>query len=109
MIQGASRYLESRKNLSGITECTSISVLKPKPKRLQQPIITNYEARENAIDQVVICFSFQSDWLRISARVLGQSQSGDSQTKTIPVLVFFENHLKISLLIIHYPFLILPR
>ena len=30
MIQGVSRYLESRKNLSGITECTSISVLKPK-------------------------------------------------------------------------------
>ena len=107
MIQGVSRYLESRKNLSGITECTSISVLKP--KRLQQPIITNYEARENAIDQVVICFSFQSDWLRISARVLGQSQSGDSQTKTIPVLVFFENHLKISLRIIYSPFLILPR
>ena len=109
MIQGVSRYLESRKNLSEITECTSISVLKPKPKRLQQPIITNYEARENAIDQVVICFSFQSDWLRTSARILGQSQSGDSQTKTIPVLVFFENHLKISLRIIHSPFLILPR
>ena len=29
MIQ-VSRYLESRKHLSGITECTSISALKPK-------------------------------------------------------------------------------
>ena len=56
-----------------------------------------YEARENAIDQIAVSFSFQSDWLRISVSFLSQSQSGDSQTKTILLLVFFDNHLKISL------------
>ena len=56
-----------------------------------------YEARENAIDQIAVSFSFQSDWLRISVSFLSQSQSEDSQTKTILLLVFFDNHLKISL------------
>ena len=59
-----------------------VGVERPKPKRLLRPITTDennirtnqnskqkhvtgvYKARENICEQVTICFSFTSDWLR---------------------------------------------
>ena len=87
-----------------------MSVVKPKSKQSQQPIRRKEillranesankkqpKARENAGDQVVIGFSFASDWLR-KWREFFRPIAGRSKAKPKQSLITFNTQLKIAL------------
>ena len=69
-----------------------LNVVKLWPKQSQQPIMakkitpranenSNNKARENAGDQVVIGFSFESDWLRKRRKFSGQIKELNQKQK----------------------------
>ena len=58
---------------------------------------SNNKARENAGDQVVIGFSFESDWLRKRRKFSGQITELNQKTKVKKSSIIFDTQLKISL------------
>ena len=57
---------------------------------------SNNKARENAGDQVVVGFSFESDWLRKRRKFSGQITELN-KTKVKKSRIIFDTQLKISL------------